>query len=209
MKNKNFKFSLLDYYVEKHHIAPENVEDKVREDMNTMGISIFSDFFSIRPTKNRDYDCFGEKYSEIFRTFWCIVFDCFDGSIYIEPIDAHKYTVPFTAEIWELMIHGDIEVQLGITDSYSYLNVDEFDYIMSGRRSLNNRFFYYKNPDKINYYIDITKGNGSISIEKATIENMKTLAFHIAEKAGYIYSKARGAKLAASHLAISFGYKIV
>ena len=50
MKNKNLKFSLLDYYVEKHHIAPENVEDKVR-DLGELAFFPTSLVFVLRKTE--------------------------------------------------------------------------------------------------------------------------------------------------------------
>lgn len=210
MENKNFKFSLLDYYVEKLHIAPEDVEDKVREDMDTMGISIFANYFNILPKKGKNYDCLNAgKYNEIFNISWHIEFDDFDGSIDIEPMDVDEYTVPFTAEVWELMIRGDVEIKLGITDDLGYLDTDEFDYLLQERRALHRRFYYHVAQDSISYYIDTTKSDGFISIEEATDENKKTLAFHMAEKAGYIYSTYDAAKRAASHLAYAFNRELV
>ena len=209
MENRNLEFSLLNYYVEKRHIAPENVEDKVREDMDAMGLSVFADHFNICPTNNRSYDCFGEEYSEIFGTCWHIEFDDFDGSIDIKPVNANEHTVQFVAKIWELMICGDIEIKLGIVDNYSHLNTDEFDYLLQERRVFNRRFYYHMAQNNIHYYIDTTKGDGSISVKEATDENKKTLAFHIAEKAGYIYSNLNAAKRVAFHLAYAFDYKLV
>ena len=210
MENKNLKFSLLEYYVEKRHIAPENVEDKVREDMDIMGISVFADYFNIYPIKGKNYDCLNAgEYNEIFHTRWHIEFDDFDGSIDIEPMNIDEYTVPFIAEAWELMIRGDVEIKLGIIDDYGYLDADEFDYLLQERRALHRRFYYYFDQDNIHYYIDTTKGDGSISIEEATDENKKTFAFHMAEKAGYFYSTYNAAKRVASHLAYAFNYKLV
>ena len=209
MKDKNLKFSLLEYYIEKRKIAPEDVEDKIREDMDIMGLSAFADYFNIYPIKDKNYDCLNAgEYNEIFHTRWHIEFDDFDGSIDIEPMNVDEYTVPFIAEAWELMIRGDVEIKLGITDDHGYLDTDEFDYLLQERRALHRRFYYHFAQDRVHYYIDTTKGNGSISIEEITDENKKTLAFHMAEKVGYIYSTYNAAKRVASHLAISFGYKI-
>ena len=210
MENKNLKFSLLNYYVEKYHIAPEDVENKVREDMNIMGLSVFADYFNIYPMNGKNYDCLNAgKYNEIFNTRWHIEFDDFDGSIDIEPMDVDEYTVPFTAAAWELMIREDVEIKLGITDDHGYLDTEEFDYLLQERRALHRKFYYHCAQENINYYIDITKGNGSISVEKATYENRKTLAFYVAEKAGYIYSTYNAARRAASHLAYAFNRKLV
>lgn len=211
MENRNLKFSLLEYYVEKRHIAPENAEDKVREDMDAMGLSVFADYFNIYPIRGKNYDCLnGGEYSEIFHhTRWHIEFDGFDGSINIEPMDVNEYTVPFTAEAWELMIRGDVEIKLGITDDHGYLDADEFDYLLQERRALHRRFYYHFAQDRVHYYIDTTKGNGSISIEEITDESKKTLAFHMAEKTGYIYSDLNAAKRVVFHLAYAFNYKLV
>lgn len=209
MENKNLKFSLSDYYVEKRHVALEDVEDRVCEDMDIMGLSAFADYFNIYPIKGKNYDCLNAReYNEIFHTRWHIEFDDFDGSIDIEPMNVDEYTVPFIAEAWELMIRGDVEIKLDITDDHGYLDADEFDYLLQERRALHRRFYYHFAQDCVHYYIDTTKGNGSISIEEITDENKKTLAFHMAEKVGYIYSTYNAAKRVASHLAISFGYKI-
>lgn len=209
MENKNLKFSLLNYYVEKRKVAPEDVEDKIREDMDIMRLSAFADYFNIYPIKGKNYDCLNAgEYNEIFHTRWHIEFDDFDGSIDIEPMNVDEYTVPFIAEAWELMIRGDVEIKLGITDDHGYLDADEFDYLLQERRALHRRFYYHFAQDRVHYYIDTTKGNGSISIEEITDESKKTLAFHMAEKTGYIYSTYNAAKRVVSHLAISFGYKI-
>lgn len=210
MENRNLKFSLLEYYVEKRHIAPENVEDKVREDMDIMGLSVFANYFNIYPIKGKNYDCLNAgEYNEIFHTRWYIEFDDFDGSIDIKPMDVNEYTIPFIAEAWELMIRGDVEIKLGIVDDYSHLDIDEFDYLLQERRVLERKFYYYMAQNNIHYYIDTTKGDGSISVKEATDENKKTLAFHIAEKAGYIYSNLNAAKRVAFHLAYAFDYKLV
>lgn len=210
MESKNLKFSLLDYYVEKRKVAPENVEDKIREDMNIMGLSAFANYFNIYPIKDKNYDCLNAgEYNEIFHTRWHIEFDDLDGSIDIEPMNVDEYTVPFVAEAWELMIRGDVEIKLGITDDHGYLDTDEFDYLLQEKRALHRRFYYHFNQDSIHHYIDTTKGDGSISVKEATDKNKKTLAFHIAEKAGYIYSNFNDAKRAASRLAYAFNYKLV
>lgn len=189
MESKNLKFSLLDYYVEKRKVAPEDVEDKIREDIDIMRLSAFANYFNIYPIKGKNYDCLNAgKYNAIFHTRWHIEFNDFDGSIDVNPIDADEYTVPFTAEVWELMLRGDVEIKLGITDDHGYLDTDEFDYLLQERRALHRRFYYHVAQDNIRYYIDTTNGNGLISVKEATDESKKTLAFHMAEKAGYIYS---------------------
>ena len=210
MKSQNLKFSLLDYYIEKRKVAPEDVEDKIREDMDIMELSAFADYFNIYPIKGKNYDCLNAgEYNEIFHTRWHIEFDDFDGSIDIEPMNVDEYTVPFIAEAWELTIRGDVEIKLGITDDHGYLDADEFDYLLQERRALHRRFYYHFAQDRVHYYIDTTKGNGSISIEEITDESKKTLAFHMAEKTGYIYSNLDSAKRAASRLAYVFNYKSV
>lgn len=210
MENKNLKFSLSDYYVEKRHVALEDVEDRVCEDMDIMGLNVFANYFNIYPIKGKSYDCLNAgEYNEIFHTRWHIEFDDFDGSIDIEPMDVDEYTVPFTAEAWELMIRGDVEIKLDITDDHGYLDADEFDYLLQEKRILHRRFYYHVAQENVHYYIDTTKGDGTISVKTATDEDKKTLAFYMAERAGYIYSNFNAAKRVASNLATNFGYKIV
>lgn len=74
---------------------------------------------------------------------------------------------------------------------------------------MHRRFYYHVVQKNIHYYIDTTKNDGSIYIKEATDENKKTLAFHMAEKAGYIYSTYNAARRVASHLAYAFDYKLV